>query len=139
MTGGHGLLLLTYGRSVGRDDLVCDDLRGLGAGGGAAVGVLLDRVTHVPEARERSVVGEIESRDRTLRRPIIARDSAVQDARPAIEIIDVLSKVLQEELRFGGLIEVSGGVLRYRGADIEIPTLRCHFGAQVGEVGDVSQ
>src|SRR5689334_10110560 len=104
MTDGHRRLLLTYGRGVGRDDLVCDDLRGLGASGGAAVGVLLDRVSHVPEARERSVVGEIESRDRALRRPINPRDSDIQDARPAIEIIDVLSKVLREELRFGGFI-----------------------------------
>src|SRR6202022_4476387 len=61
--------LVTLGQRVRLDDLIDDQLSRFSAGGGAAVGVLLDGVADIPQPGERGFAGKVESGGGTWGRP----------------------------------------------------------------------
>jgi len=61
--------------------LAGDQLCRLGAGGRAAVGVLLDPVAHVPQVRDRRVIRQVESGHGPLRRPVVRHPARRRRAR----------------------------------------------------------
>src|SRR5215207_369304 len=88
-------------QGVGPDDLFDDERSGLRAGGGASVGVLLDRIADVPQAFERGVARKVVPGDGALGGPAVARHCDVENSRAFVEAGDLVAKILQQQVGLG--------------------------------------